>query len=162
MFIFFMFSVAGMAETSRPANTDVYSWLAGLGQVSVTNGGTALLPQNVLEAQSRGNISAFMQFIMAGHTMNSCIERVINNHPPRRVPYLAAQAHFNQALCILSNCLKQEILMLALPQMQLLNQSGNGQSTASMIAAFQNGTSCDNSSDNGIDPLLLTLLTQRR
>lgn len=160
--IWFLSATVAIA-TGRPANQELYSWLSGLGPASVTEGGTLLLPQNVLASQAQGQIPGVLQFVMQNHLMNKCIRQAIDEAPSRRTPFVGSMAAFNKGLCILSKCFQQEILMMVLPQLGAgLNDPATKDTALSMISAFGQGESCDGTNDRGIDPLLINLLTQKR
>ncbi len=151
------------ATDPRPANTDITSWISQLGPVTVTAGGTTLLPQNVLQSQMRGQVSSPLQFVMQNHLMNKCIEKAIATPPARRMPYRSAKAQFEKGVCILSKCFQSQLLMMVLPSLKVgAEDASTRQITATMLGAFSTGPSCDGSSDKGIDPLLIALITQSR
>lgn len=159
----FLVGTASFATNPRPANQDVLNWLTTLGGVNVTDGGTLLLPQNVLSSQFQGKIPPILQFAMQNHLMNRCTEKAISLAPNRRTPFIPSFGAFDAGLCILSKCFQQEMLMMVLPQLSagLGNASGKDVVT-SMLSAFTQSDSCNDSQDKGIDPLLITLLTKNR
>jgi len=159
-----LFSALSVSTAARAETSSAYSWIAGLGNISFTQGGAAQMPGYVVGSMRDGNISPIMQFVLVNSMMNQCIKDTYNYYPRRRDPFALATAKFNYGLCRINKCFQQGMLVMLLPQLSGKSQYGgadakdSGQQMGALLAqSFSQGDGCSsgNSSDKGISSALI-------
>ncbi len=148
--------------------TSANDWIARLGNITFSTAGGVFLPSSVLQGLSQGKVSPIMQFVVANHTMNACIENVAKYAPDRKDPFVVATAKFNSGVCRIKKCFQTQMLLLLLPALSDVPKYGgstNGQSKSgnsalgvALAQGFQKDELCDKSGQ-GIDPALIGLFT---
>lgn len=153
---------------ARAENTTY--WIASLGSIGFTQGGTAQLPDYVLQSLKQGSVSPVMQYVLLNNTMNQAIEQSLSQTPDARLPYTAALEKYNWGLCNLNKAFQTSMVLSLLPQTSSVSYNGGSsdagvraarqQQALMMAQALSDTKGCDsaNSNDSGFDVAILRLI----
>lgn len=164
---------ASHGQQGRPQAGDFYQWLSNSGRVGFSPNGAVYLPQNVYSGFTRGRVSPIMQFAITNHMMTSCIQDLLKRPPTRRSAYVRSKATFDSAVCRVTKCFQQALMLTflsSLSENQRVGGStdpqerGTSRSQAlSFLTAFQKDEGCNaGGGGDALDPMLLQLLQKNQ
>lgn len=107
------------------AESNSYTYIAQGGQVKQVSGGAIILPVYVYQSLDQGKLNPFLQLQLQQQVMAGCVNKQLEKTPSKTTPFVTAKGAFDQAVCEITKCFQQMMILDYLAQSSN-NPSANG------------------------------------